>query len=76
MDLCPVVSWKLHGFVSQLTHAGIAGAKAGTLTIMFGSASELATALASPLMQFMARAGGVVPCGGSGSGVGVKVCNK
>ncbi|KAL1406174.1 hypothetical protein Q8F55_007861 [Vanrija albida] len=55
---------------------GIGGAKAGTLTIMFGSASELATALASPLMQFMARAGGVVPCGGSGAGVGVKVCNN
>lgn len=43
---------------------------------MFGSADPVASALATPLMQLMAREGGVVPCGKSGAGVGVKVCNK
>ncbi|GMK60004.1 hypothetical protein CspeluHIS016_0902210 [Cutaneotrichosporon spelunceum] len=55
---------------------GVAGAKAGTLTIMFGSASPVASDLARGLLQFMSRPGGVVPCGGSGAGVGVKVCNN
>jgi len=55
---------------------GIVGAEAGTLTIMFGSPSSEATALASPLLQTMAREGGVIACGGNGTGVGVKVANK
>lgn len=55
---------------------GVTGAKAGTLTIMYGSADPVASQLAEGLMQFMSREGGVVPCGGSGQGVGVKVCNK
>lgn len=55
---------------------GITGAKAGTLTIMFGSGDAVASELAIPLMQHMAREGGVVPCGNSGDGVGVKVVNK
>lgn len=43
---------------------------------MFGSPSLPASALALPLLQRMARQGGVVACGGNGAGVGVKVCNK
>lgn len=46
------------------------------MTIMFGSPSLHASALALPLLQRMARQGGVVACGGNGAGVGVKVCNK
>ena len=55
---------------------GIVAAEAGTLTIMFGSPSPIATALAVPMLQRMAREGGVIPCGANGTGVGVKVCNK
>ncbi|ORX34190.1 NAD-binding of NADP-dependent 3-hydroxyisobutyrate dehydrogenase-domain-containing protein [Kockovaella imperatae] len=55
---------------------GIVAAEAGTLTIMFGSPSPLATALAVPMLQRMAREGGVLPCGANGTGVGVKVCNN
>ncbi|WVQ71026.1 hypothetical protein IAR50_000551 [Cryptococcus sp. DSM 104548] len=55
---------------------GTVGAEKGELTIMFGSPSSMATGLAVPLLQRMARAGGVVECGGSGTGVGVKVCNN
>lgn len=51
-------------------------AEKGELTIMFGSPSPMATRLAMPLLQMMAREGGVIECGGSGTGVGVKVCNK
>lgn len=61
--------------VPKLT-SGITGAQAGTLTIMFGSGDPVASELAIPLMQHMAREGGVVPCGNSGDGVGVKVVNK
>lgn len=43
---------------------------------MFGSADPVASDLARGLLQLMSREGGVVPCGGSGAGVGVKVCNK
>lgn len=43
---------------------------------MFGSADPVATELAVPLMQHMAREGGVIACGTSGDGVGVKVVNK
>lgn len=43
---------------------------------MFGSPSELASSLAVPLLQRMAREAGVIPCGRNGTGVGVKVCNK
>jgi 3-hydroxyisobutyrate dehydrogenase len=43
---------------------------------MFGSGDPVASELATPLMQHMAREGGVVPCGNSGDGVGVKVVNK
>lgn len=43
---------------------------------MFGSPSDLASSHAVPLLQRMAREGGVIPCGRNGTGVGVKVCNK
>ncbi len=43
---------------------------------MLGSPSSLATILAMPLLLRMAREGGVIECGGSGTGVGVKLCNK
>ena len=43
---------------------------------MFGSPSDLASGHAVPLLQRMAREGGVIPCGRNGTGVGVKVCNK
>ncbi|RSH92624.1 hypothetical protein EHS25_008069 [Saitozyma podzolica] len=55
---------------------GIVAAKAGTLTIMFGSPSPIATSLAVPFLQRMARDDGVIPCGSTGAGVGVKVCNN
>lgn len=55
---------------------GTVAAEKGELTIMFGSPSPMATRLAMPLLQMMAREGGVIECGGSGTGVGVKVCNK
>lgn len=55
---------------------GTVAAEKGELTIMFGSPSPMATRLAMPLLQTMAREGGVIECGGSGTGVGVKVCNK
>ncbi|ODO11800.1 hypothetical protein I350_00584 [Cryptococcus amylolentus CBS 6273] len=55
---------------------GTVGAEKGELTIMFGSPSAVATELVVPLLQRMARAGGVVECGGNGTGVGVKVCNN
>ena len=55
---------------------GIVAAAAGLLTIMFGTPSPLATSLARPLLERMAREGGVIECGGNGTGVGVKVCNK
>lgn len=68
--------WRaLNSGTPKLT-AGITGAQAGTLTIMFGSADPVATELAVPLLQHMAREGGVVACGNSGDGVGVKVVNK
>lgn len=51
-------------------------ASAGSLTIMFGSPSDDATAHAVPLLSRMAREGGVIACGANGTGVGVKVCNK
>jgi 3-hydroxyisobutyrate dehydrogenase len=43
---------------------------------MFGSPSPFATQQAMPLLQRMAREGGVIECGVNGAGVGVKVCNK
>ncbi|KAL0252677.1 hypothetical protein I308_102069 [Cryptococcus tetragattii IND107] len=55
---------------------GTVAAEKGELTIMFGSPSPMATRLAMPLLQMMAREGGVIECGGSGTGVGVKVCNN
>jgi 3-hydroxyisobutyrate dehydrogenase len=64
------------GRTSPLSFAGIVAAKAGTLTIMFGSPSPIATSLAVPFLQRMARDDGVIPCGSTGAGVGVKVCNK
>jgi 3-hydroxyisobutyrate dehydrogenase len=60
----------------NLCHAGIVAAESGSLTIMLGSPSLLASSIAIPLLRRMAREGGVVECGGTGSGVGVKVCNK
>ena len=63
--------------VLRLTDStGIVAAAAGMLTIMFGSPSPLATSLVRPLLGRMAREGGVIQCGGNGTGVGVKVCNK
>jgi 3-hydroxyisobutyrate dehydrogenase len=56
--------------------AGTTAATSGNLTIMFGSPSDLASGHAVPLLQRMAREGGVIPCGRNGTGVGVKVCNK
>ena len=55
---------------------GIVAAEAGALTIMFGSPSLATSVLAIPLLQRMAREGGVIACGGNGTGVGVKVANK
>lgn len=55
---------------------GTVAAERGELTIMFGSPAPIATRLAMPFLQMMAREGGVIECGGSGTGVGVKVCNK
>lgn len=55
---------------------GTTAATSGNLTIMFGSPSDLASGHAVPLLQRMAREGGVIPCGRNGTGVGVKVCNK
>lgn len=55
---------------------GTVAAERGELTIMFGSPAPMATRLAMPFLQMMAREGGVIECGGSGTGVGVKVCNK
>jgi len=55
---------------------GTVAATAGLLTIMFGSPSPLATLHAVPLLQRMAREGGVIACGRNGTGVGVKVCNN
>ena len=57
-------------------NVGIVAAKAGSLTIMFGSSSDIASTCALPLLQRMAREGGLIACGGNGAGVGVKVCNK
>ncbi|WVR05831.1 hypothetical protein IAU60_002857 [Kwoniella sp. DSM 27419] len=55
---------------------GTVAAVKGELTVMFGSPSSQATDLAMPLLQTMARDGGVVACGSNGKGVGVKVCNN
>ncbi|OWT41120.1 3-hydroxyisobutyrate dehydrogenase [Cryptococcus neoformans Bt1] len=55
---------------------GTVAAERGELTIMFGSPAPIATRLAMPFLQMMAREGGVIECGGSGTGVGVKVCNN
>ncbi|ORY21848.1 NAD-binding of NADP-dependent 3-hydroxyisobutyrate dehydrogenase-domain-containing protein [Naematelia encephala] len=55
---------------------GIIAARAGTLSIMLGSPSPLATSLAIPLLQNMAREGGIVECGKNGAGIGAKVCNN
>ena len=55
---------------------GIVAAETGALSIMFGSPSPEATALAVPMLERMAREGGVIACGQNGTGVGVKVCNK
>lgn len=57
-------------------YPGIVAATAGSLTIMMGSPSPEASALAIPLLKRMAREGGVVECGTNGTGVGVKVANK
>jgi 3-hydroxyisobutyrate dehydrogenase len=61
---------------ARAEEAGTVAAASGNLTIMFGSPSELASSHAVPLLQRMAREGGVIPCGRNGTGVGVKVCNK
>lgn len=53
-----------------------AGASSGTLTVMLGATDKFTTAIASALMQFCARDGGVVYCGDNGAGIGLKVCNK
>ncbi|OCF42444.1 hypothetical protein I317_03689 [Kwoniella heveanensis CBS 569] len=55
---------------------GTVAAAQGQLTIMFGSPSDTATQMALPLLQTMARDGGVMYCGSNGKGVGVKVCNN
>ena len=63
-----------YGMMGLMT--GTTAATSGNLTIMFGSPSEIASGHAVPLLQRMAREGGVIPCGRNGTGVGVKVCNK
>ncbi|OCF33248.1 hypothetical protein I316_04989 [Kwoniella heveanensis BCC8398] len=55
---------------------GTVAAAQGQLTIMFGSPSDTVTQMALPLLQTMARDGGVMYCGSNGKGVGVKVCNN
>ena len=66
----------LSKYHAKISLSGIVAAAAGLLTIMCGSPSPVATSLALPLLRRMARDGGVVECGGNGTGVGVKVCNK
>lgn len=71
-----VLALQRHVYTQLKADSGIVAAAAGLLTVMFGSPSSLATSLARPLLERMAREGGVVACGGNGTGVGVKVCNK
>ncbi|KAL7423791.1 hypothetical protein Q5752_001375 [Cryptotrichosporon argae] len=55
---------------------GIMAAKDGTLTIMLGSPSRDVTDSVRPYLALMSQDGGVIECGTSGAGVGVKVCNN
>lgn len=43
---------------------------------MLGAETPFSRAMATPLIQYAARPDGVVYCGGSGAGIGLKVCNK
>ncbi|RXK42453.1 hypothetical protein M231_00007 [Tremella mesenterica] len=61
---------------APVSGAGTVAASAGLLTIMLGSPSAYATTLAMPLLQQMAREGGIILCGENGTGIGVKVANN
>ncbi|WVN85462.1 uncharacterized protein L203_100608 [Cryptococcus depauperatus CBS 7841] len=85
--LDPTVSLQVSSVIHQETSrkalmldapvsGGTVAAQKGDLTIMFGSPSDTATLLATPLLQRMARVNGVIECGKSAAGVGVKVCNN
>ena len=82
--ISPNVSKKLHQIVQSISpchdyvdapvSGGVAGAKAATLTFMVGCSSTDTLSTIQPLLQRMGK--GIIPCGGSGSGSAVKLCNN
>jgi 3-hydroxyisobutyrate dehydrogenase len=82
--ISPAVSKKLHDqvksvspnhdYVDSPVSGGVKGAADATLTFMTGCSSEESFQKIQPLLKRMGKA--VLPCGASGSGSAVKLCNN
>lgn len=82
--ISPAVSKKLHervksvspnhDYVDAPVSGGVKGATDATLTFMTGCSSEESFQKIQPLLKRMGKA--VLPCGASGSGSAVKLCNN
>lgn len=82
--ISPTVSKKLHDqvksvspnhdYVDSPVSGGVKGATDATLTFMTGCSSEESFQKIQPLLKRMGKA--VLPCGASGSGSAVKLCNN
>mmetsp|Transcript_3846 Transcript_3846/g.5022 ORF Transcript_3846/g.5022 Transcript_3846/m.5022 type:complete len:349 (+) Transcript_3846:92-1138(+) len=82
--ISPAVSKKLHQQVKSVSHlhdyidapvsGGVTGATDASLTFMTGCSSEETFQKIQPLLKRMGKA--VLPCGTSGSGSAVKLCNN
>ncbi len=82
--ISPAVSKKLHRQVKSVSHhhdyvdapvsGGVKGATDASLTFMTGCSSEETFQRIQPLLKRMGKA--VLPCGASGSGSAVKLCNN
>ncbi|KAL7531976.1 hypothetical protein ACHAXR_004347, partial [Thalassiosira sp. AJA248-18] len=63
-----------HDYVDAPVSGGVRGATDATLTFMVGCSSSETFSTIQPLLQRMGK--GIIPCGGSGSGSAVKLCNN
>lgn len=63
-----------HDYVDAPVSGGVKGAKDATLTFMVGCSSPETFSSIQPLLQRMGK--GIIPCGTSGSGSAVKLCNN
>jgi 3-hydroxyisobutyrate dehydrogenase len=82
--ISPAVAKKLHQLVKSVSphhdyvdapvSGGVKGATNATLTFMTGCSSEETFQKIQPLLKRMGKA--VLPCGASGSGSAVKLCNN